>query len=40
MKILLPLKSDYGTKTRAEFEGSCWMQNKITWIHGKIVSKI
>ena len=39
MKILLPLKSDYGTKTRLEFKGICWMRDKITWIHGKIVSK-
>ena len=28
----------YGTKTRAEFNGSCLKQDKITYTHGKIVN--
>ena len=28
----------YGTKTRVEFNGSCLMQDKVTYNHEKIVS--
>ena len=30
--------SYFGTKTRAEFNGSCLKQGKITYDHGKIVN--
>ena len=30
--------SYYGTKTRVEFNGSSWKQDKITYTHGKIVN--
>ena len=30
--------SFYGTKTRVEFNGSCFEQNKVTYNHGKIVN--
>ena len=30
--------SYFGTKTRAEFNGSCLKQGKITYGHGKIVN--
>ena len=35
---ITPKLSFYGTKTRAEFNGSCLKQNKVTHNHGAIVN--
>ena len=35
---ITPELSFYGTKTRAEFNGSCLKQDKVTYNHGKIVN--
>ena len=37
-EILTPKISYFGAKTRKEFSGSCLKQDKITYIHGKIVN--
>ena len=34
---ITPELSFYGTKTKAEFNGSCLKQDKVTYNHGKIV---
>ena len=34
---ITPELSFYGTKTRVEFNGSCFKQDKVTYNHGKIV---
>ena len=36
--ILTPKLSYFGTKTRAEFNGNCLKQDKITYNHGRIVN--
>ena len=36
--IITPKLNYYGTKTRVEFNGSCLKQDKITYIHWKIVN--
>ena len=35
---ITPELSFYGTKTKAEFNGSCLKQDKVTYNHGKIVN--
>ena len=35
---ITPELSFYGTKTRVEFNGSCFKQDKVTYNHGKIVN--
>ena len=35
---ITPYLSYYGTKTRIEFNGSSFKQDKITYTHGKIVN--
>ena len=35
---ITPNLSDYGTKTRVEFNGSCLKQEKVTFNHGKVVN--
>ena len=35
---LAPALSYFGNKTRVKFDGSCLKQDKITFIHGKIVN--
>ena len=36
--ILNPLLGYVGTKTRVEFKGSCWRQDKISFDHEKLVN--
>ena len=36
---ITPELSYYGTKIRVDFNGSCLKQDKVTYNHGKIVSK-
>ena len=36
-KIIGVGSTDFGTKTRVEFNGSCLRQDKITYTHGKII---
>ena len=38
MKVLNPLLNYLGPKSRVKFSGSCLKQDKITYIHGKIVN--
>ena len=35
---ITPNPDCYGTKTRAEFNGSCLKQDKVTFNHGKVVN--